>query len=326
MSIGSRMRLEIRKWISPPNSSGELSQELDLSRQIDPPNVVIAIMSGGLANQIIIYKAAVLASSWKESALFVDASGYMTKESEKSPARNYQLDQLNLSAHVTIRSKEFSRQMRALPGFSLTKATTESRKDVCEGDILTELREFGVLFIDIWGGLFLRKLSNSFFRDLVDKPLFPPEWESKLSDQDQSILGQIRSSPNPVAVHVRRGDFSTHDGGILVGAQYYLRSMERLSHELQDPTFFVFSDEIPWCRQQFSSLPSTVFVDHNDESTGYKDLFLASRCRHFILSHPSTFSKQMPELGHADPDRIIIMSNDSDFEESAFLREKRPSN
>ena len=82
---------------------------------------------------------------------------------------------------------------------------------------------------------------------------------------------------------------------------------------LPEPAFFVFSDEPAWCRKNLVASAPLHHADWNTDSTGYRDLFLASQCRHFILSNESTFSHQIVQLSPGHPDRIVITSMISDI-------------
>lgn len=85
-----------------------------------------------------------------------------------------------------------------------------------------------------------------------------------------------------VAVHVRRGDYIAKDWYYtdLSQTDYYERAAKIFAGE----EFFLFSDDIPWCRQNFLG------ADRFDESTNPIDsLNLMARCRGHIIAN-STFS------------------------------------
>jgi hypothetical protein len=94
-----------------------------------------------------------------------------------------------------------------------------------------------------------------------------------------------------IVVHIRRGDYlvgaNRNKHGIL-DERYYRRAMDAARTELgADCPFFVFSDDLAWCRQQaWLAGPSIVFVDEPDTC---RSLQLMTQFRHFILSN-STFS------------------------------------
>jgi hypothetical protein len=103
-------------------------------------------------------------------------------------------------------------------------------------------------------------------------------------------LEQIRAAENPVSLHVRRGDYALFRGGAMVLApRYYARAMQALLQRARNPTFFVFSDDMAFARENLPRDKDTVFVDHNDEANPHEDLRLMSACRHHIIAN-STLS------------------------------------
>ncbi|MGA3079774.1 MAG: alpha-1,2-fucosyltransferase [Terracidiphilus sp.] len=106
-------------------------------------------------------------------------------------------------------------------------------------------------------------------------------------------LEDIRAVETSVSLHVRRGDYGFWGGGPRVlSLDYYAQAMRALLERVRKPTFFVFSDDIPFTREH---LPKSiegarmVFVDNNDEANPHEDLRLMSACRHHIIAN-STFS------------------------------------
>ena len=134
------------------------------------------------------------------------------------------------------------------------------------------------------------------------------DYEKCFSKDDYRCMQAIEAAQNPIAIHVRRGDYATHDGGLLLPPDYYNRSIRELERRAPFASFFVFSDDIPWCRENLVAQSTIHFVDWNNARQGYKDLFLASRCKHFILSNESTFSHQIVQLAKPNPERIVITS------------------
>ena len=137
--------------------------------------------------------------------------------------------------------------------------------------------------------------------------------EGHFNERDFGCLQLIRQSANPVAVHVRRGDFETHDGNLLLTTDYYNRSIEAIEDRVNEPVFLVFSDDMEWCRNNLTARSPIHFIDFNDERNAFKDMYLASQCRHFILSNESTFSHQIVQLSEAHAGRVVITSGRDDL-------------
>jgi Glycosyl transferase family 11 len=118
----------------------------------------------------------------------------------------------------------------------------------------------------------------------------------KISDSDSplnmSYLRQIRTS-NSVSIHVRRGDYISNSQTNSIYAScdlgYYEKAIQFLSSQLEDLTFFVFSDDMEWVTTNFSKFDRMIFVNVNLEDTAFEDLKLMSNCKHNIIAN-STFS------------------------------------
>jgi hypothetical protein len=108
--------------------------------------------------------------------------------------------------------------------------------------------------------------------------------------KNAEILERIAACPNPVSLHVRRGDYTLAvEGHRTLSMDYYARAIAHIRERLADPVFFIFSDDIPYVRSNLSADLPAVFVDHNDDATCHEDLRLMSACHHHIIAN-STFS------------------------------------
>jgi hypothetical protein len=104
------------------------------------------------------------------------------------------------------------------------------------------------------------------------------------------ILKSIQNSSCPVSLHVRRGDYTlAAEGNVALPLSYYERAIDIIREREQNPTFFVFSDDMAFVRENLPRSAHMVFVDHNDDYSSHEDLRLMSHCRHHIIAN-STFS------------------------------------
>lgn len=117
------------------------------------------------------------------------------------------------------------------------------------------------------------------------------------SDKSISMAGKIsRVWERSVSIHVRRSDYAaeTHTRNYhgLLPMKYYNNAMSYIRERVENPQFFVFSDDPDWCRQNFSD---ATIVDHNKPGNGksigqeHEDLWLMSCTRHAIMAN-SAFS------------------------------------
>jgi len=126
--------------------------------------------------------------------------------------------------------------------------------------------------------------------------------------QNLETLNQMQASEFPVSLHVRRGDYTKIYGGRdALPITYYQNAIAEMQAYAADPTFFVFSDDIAFCRENLPDGPRYVFVDHNGQAEAHEDLRLMSACRHHIMAN-SSFSWWGAWL-NPNADKIVIAPN-----------------
>jgi hypothetical protein len=118
---------------------------------------------------------------------------------------------------------------------------------------------------------------------------FPP-----LPIETEGVASSIRQSSEPVAIHVRRGDYESnpHTNAIhgLCPSSYYRTALKTVAAATGKPLLlFIFSDDPEWVRNNFDTLgfPVTVvdFPAHRDEP--WHDMHLMSLCKHHIIANSS---------------------------------------
>lgn len=93
-----------------------------------------------------------------------------------------------------------------------------------------------------------------------------------------------------ISLHFRRGDYVDNpkvnrQHGICP-PEYYRKALEYLIKKIDNPLFFVFSDDIGWIKKHFQIAYPTVFVEKSDESQ-HSDFRLMSFCKHNIIANSS---------------------------------------
>lgn len=112
-----------------------------------------------------------------------------------------------------------------------------------------------------------------------------------LSDKNESLVRDLDNSPS-VAIHVRRGDYirPPYDkiyGGICT-IDYYQQAINIVCKSLDNPKFYVFSDDIEWVKNNLK-LYDAVFVDWNTGKSSIYDMYLMAHAKANIIAN-STFS------------------------------------
>lgn len=115
-----------------------------------------------------------------------------------------------------------------------------------------------------------------------------------LDSMNLKIIKEIKKHES-VSVHIRRGDFITYKS--YIGDEYYKTAVKKIQNKIKEPFFYFFSDEIDWCKKNFSFLKNVRFIDNNQGKKAYLDLVLMSYCKHNIIAN-STFSWWGAKLNH----------------------------
>lgn len=125
-----------------------------------------------------------------------------------------------------------------------------------------------------------------------------PEYDT---DENLKIAEQMNNC-DAVAIHIRRGDFITF--GITDDMDFYKESLEKLKEipDYSNKKFFIFSDDIPWCKSHldeigFTAFPNAdiTFVDHNKGADSYRDMQLMTEAK-IHIGGSSGFSHVIPVL------------------------------
>lgn len=99
-------------------------------------------------------------------------------------------------------------------------------------------------------------------------------------------------SSNSVSIHIRRGDFLSPQYyeklGDIATKYYYYNAIEYITNKINDPIFFVFSDDIEWVKLNLQ-IKNAIYITWNTDKNSYKDMYLMTQCKANIIAN-STFS------------------------------------
>ncbi len=111
---------------------------------------------------------------------------------------------------------------------------------------------------------------------------------TSVDEVSRSIL-----SHTSVAIHIRRGDYALegdhHGAHASLPLSYYQRGLELISARVQEPFFYVFSDDYDWVAQHIELPVPYRIVNVNTGKNSHYDMMLMGQCDHIIMAN-STFS------------------------------------
>lgn len=250
--------------------------------------MIIARLDGGLGNQMFQYAAGRSLSLYHRVPLYLDTTILEKDPAGAYTARTYALDCFKIEALKTTEeqlahfSEPSSRLSRAIGRIfpSLRKKLSFSEPGFCFYQSFFRLPA-DTLLIGFWQSeKYFKSFDKQIRSELSLKNSCPPEIK---------IMEELIQSLYSVSLHVRRGDYvsltEANEFHGLCSLKYYERAHAIFQAENQDSHFFIFSDDLEWCRQNLGALKNVHLVSHPFGAEW--DLYLMTRCQSHVIANSS---------------------------------------
>jgi hypothetical protein len=249
--------------------------------------MIISKITGGLGNQMFQYAIAKSIAQKRADKFKLDISFY-----PKQSLRKYELNYFNIEENIATNNEiiklagdeNFWFKLRKKLGLNPTRAKSYFlEKETAVFDKKVFDYEKNIYLDGYWQ-------DEEYFRDIREELLKDFTLKNNISIEAKKYLKDIRNSQS-VSVHVRRGDYiqNTHTNSVhgTCDLDYYQKAIKCIHEKVKSPNFYIFSDDIIWCKENFDFLENKVFVD--DTKSAFDDLELMRNCKHNIIAN-STFS------------------------------------
>ncbi len=265
--------------------------------------MVITTIKGGLGNQMFQYAcgrsvALKLNEPLKLDLHFFEENTLRTVDT----ARQFKLDKFNIEA--TIASKSEIKALSLGMVANLIKRVLRkisSKKSDFEPNI-NVLIENKQRYLD---GFWQSETYFAEIRDLLVKEL---SLKNPLSQDGLNVQNKIMSAENPISLHIRRGDYvKVKTVSEILGTQplkYYSEAADLIASKATNPTFFIFSDDIAWVKENLNLKHPVFYVSDLPQISDHEELYLMTLCKHNIISN-SSFSWWGAWLNQ-NPNKIVI--------------------
>lgn len=266
---------------------------------------VITRLNGGLGNQLFQYAAGRALADRLGAPLKFDLSEFDTYL-----LRRFELDQFNINAGIAtstelanfvINPSRFQRYCSRLAislGLGFNKIAFKENKFGYDGTF--EKIRHPMYLNGYWQ-------SEKYFKSVGDKLRSELCLADKLGETSQKILGEILQCP-AVSLHIRRGDYISNPSAASVHGvcplDYYYSAIRHITTRVQNPYFFVFSDDPQWAKDNLKIGYPVQFVEANGPDRSVEDMWLMKSCNHHIIAN-SSFSWWAAWLNNKQ-DKIVI--------------------
>lgn len=149
---------------------------------------------------------------------------------------------------------------------------------------------------------------HAYFEKLHPQVLQSIRLKDAYKAESYPVLEEIKKDSTAVSLHIRRGDYVSDPYNLsffgVMSPAYYHKAADYLQKRVQNPTFYIFSDDLTWAREHLQLNAPMVFVDIANGEKEYLELEAMSQCRHNIIAN-SSFSWWGAYLNQ-NPDKIVI--------------------
>lgn len=251
--------------------------------------MIVTRLSGGLGNQIFQYAFGRYLSEKLGTDLKFDVS-----DPTLSIHHGFELKRIfNIKAEIASPKEitgitgveRFSvvRKLNKVIGFiplSRSKLVEEMRFNYSE-EMLTV--SDNTLIVGYWQ-------SEKYFIGITEILKQELSFKIPMNQMNVEVASKIINS-NSVALHVRRNDFASNakiravHG--LCTSEYYKAAIKLIDQRVECPTYFIFSDDISWARENLCIDHPCRFIQHNKGQESFNDMRLMSLCKHNIIANSS---------------------------------------
>jgi hypothetical protein len=250
---------------------------------------VVLSIKGGFGNQLFQYATAYALAKRLNVPLYLETSFFQNEKFEKA----WRIQKFNVD--IQIKSEQeiahlksiptsgslWKRIVRKLPIYSPFKKKTHWLDLM---DFVADSRFFKLEAPVLLEGWFLKP---TYFKKewsalcSIFSPAFPLSYEANM------WIDQVRGTES-VAIHVRRTDYVNNPMFVNLDEDYYKRSIGFMASQLPSPRYFVFSDDLPWCRDLFKKMGlDCEFVQCEGENSDIEDFEVMRACRHQVIANSS---------------------------------------
>ncbi|MBS1650686.1 MAG: alpha-1,2-fucosyltransferase [Bacteroidetes bacterium] len=258
--------------------------------------MIFVKIQGGIGNQLF-QLALAIALKKRGKNVELDTSFYKSNNKE-STYRKFYLDAFSITDFSLKKSNSFFRKLRLY----------KSKKNIyTENSPLFNSNIFNVKSPAYIIGYFQ---SYKYFESIELEIKRQLTLNRKLTKASEEYKNLILSKENSVSLHIRRGDYQATYAEIYCNLEieYYKNAVSFMKNKMGDAplTLFVFSDDIMWCKNNFTFNEEFIFIE-NSNSPDYEDLMLMSYCNHNIIAN-STYSWWSAWLNNNEQ-KIVVAPN-----------------
>jgi hypothetical protein len=245
--------------------------------------MIVSHLRGGLGNQLFQYAMGRALALRRKTELILDAE-WFDGTHPGMESRTFELGRYGIKVRQLLSSeRKWIQRCTAgdLKRFSFVHRWTYFKE--------ADFNQYYPSAVDLRGNVYLEGYWQypDYFADcenLIRAELMP---RREVCEVDPAIVKRIKDV-NSISIHVRRGDYLT--SARFIGAlpmAYYTSAIAWMAERIENPYFFVFSDDPDWVRANILIDGHVEYMAHDGVDSMFRDLHLMAECRHHIIANSS---------------------------------------
>ena len=256
-------------------------------------NKIIMKLAGGLGNQMFQYALGRRLSLERNFRLYLDPNGLQNY----AAPRKYKLNRFNISA--TLVNREFTLN---LPTRILTSASQKTKFDFLKiaykifPRTIYQIKEKNLSYdpecLNISRSCYLNGYwqNEKYFIAIKETLIKDFSLTSRLSTENNPFYESIFRE-QAISVHIRRGDYVSNKENLsyysICDINYYKEAISILLRSIKNPHLFIFSDGIPWVKENLEFPLPVTYVEGNSVDQDIEELFLMTQCKYHVIANSS---------------------------------------
>jgi len=252
--------------------------------------MIVANIVGGLGNQMFQYAAGRALSLRKKTSFALDTSAFTRYSLHQGfelqqvfSCEVPQIDAKMLKKVAGWQSGTFTRRIFSRKSMSCFR----SKQLVIEPHFnywhtINNLPD-NCLLIGYWQ-------SERYFSDFSQQIKKDFQFKEVFDKKNMKMVERI-SRGTSISLHVRRGDYVSNPTNLSIYAacnfNYYNEAIEYMAERVENPKFFIFSNDVLWVKKNLRIAFPCDYIDFNTGKQSYNDMRLMSFCKHNINANSS---------------------------------------
>lgn len=243
---------------------------------------------GGLGNQMFCYAFALALKNKYNEEVLLDISHF----NHYNLHNGFQINDIFKNDLIKIASKkEISKLTSYIPHYKLSRILRKLLPIKSKEYI--ESRDY------IYDGEAMNVAGDCYYEGYWQSPHYFKNIESDVkriftfptTEGDNKKLENIILDTNSISIHIRRGDYlNAKSFKGICELDYYREAIALMNSKVDNPYYFIFSNDINWCVENLTEILNTdrvKFVSHNVGKESYWDMYLMSCCKNMVIANSS---------------------------------------